>query len=134
MTAQLTTTREERGQAITQLQNQIQKIDDCLYVVKSQSGNGEYTVNRINGELVCDFPDNTCRHVKCKHIHAVEFSLKIKEQVKVSRVIQEVNVSNCIYCHSTNTKKFSVRHNKSGDIQRFSCLACGKTFSVNFGF
>src|SRR5208283_5224629 len=112
MTTQLTTTREERGQAIAQLDNQIKMIDEFLYIVKSQSNNGEYTVNKINGELVCDCPDNTYRHVKCKHIHAVEFSLKLKEQVKIGRVIEEVTVSNCVYCHSSNTKKFSVRRNK----------------------
>jgi transposase-like protein len=134
MTAQLTTTRAERGQAIASVKGQIQQIDDCLYVVKSQSGNGEYTVNMINGEFSCTCPDNTYRHVPCKHIHAVEFSLKLKAQVKVSRVIEVVTVSNCVYCHSAKTKKFSVRHNKSGDIQRFSCLECGKTFSVNIGF
>jgi putative transposase len=134
MTTQITTTREQRGQAIAQSQGQINRIDDCLYVVKSQSGNGEYTINRVNGELFCTCPDNTYRHVKCKHIHAVEFGLKLKEQVKVCRVIEEVTVSNCVYCHSANTKKFSVRKNKSGNIQRFSCLDCGKTFSVNIGF
>ena len=113
MTTQLTTTREERGQAIAQSNGQVKRIDELLYVVKSQSNNGEYTVNKVNGEWLCDCPDNKYRHVPCKHIHAVEFSLKLKEQVKISRVIQEVAVSNCVYCHSANTKKFSVRHNKS---------------------
>ena len=134
MTAQLTTTRMERGQIIASHQGQITQVDDCLYIVKSQSGNGEYTVNMINGEFSCTCPDNTYRQVRCKHIHAVEFSLKLKAQVKVSRIIEEVDVSTCVYCHSTRTKKFVVRHNKSGDIQRFSCQDCGKTYSVNIGF
>jgi transposase-like protein len=133
-TALLTTTRAERGQSIATASGQIQSIDDMLYIVKSQSGNGEYTVNKVNGEWSCTCPDNTYRKAHCKHIHAVEFSLKLKAQVKVSRVIEEVTVSNCIYCHSSNTKKFVVRHNKSGDIQRYTCSNCGKTFSVNIGF
>ena len=133
-TAQQITTREERGQAIAQLDNQIKIIDECLYVVKSQSHNGEYTVNKINGELVCDCPDNTYRHVKCKHIHAVEFSLKIKQQVQKNIIIQEVVISKCVFCHSANIKKSGVRHNKAGNIQRFLCGDCGKTFSVNVGF
>ena len=53
------TTREERGQAIAQSSGQVKRIDECLYVVKSQSNNGEYTVNKVNGELLCDCPDNT---------------------------------------------------------------------------
>ena len=36
-------------------------------------------------------------------------------------VIQEVNISKCVFCHSAHLKKFGVRH-------------CGKTFSVNIGF
>jgi putative transposase len=134
MTVQLTTTREERGQEIANLQNQIKRIDDLTYVVKSQSHNVEYCITKVDNDWLCECPDNKYRHVKCKHVFGVEFSLKLKEQVKISRVIQEVTVSNCVYCHSSNTKKFIVRRNKSGDIQRFLCLDCGKTFSVNIGF
>ena len=50
MTEQLTTTRQERGQAIAHSNGQIKRIDDLLYTVKSQSGNGEYTVTKVNGE------------------------------------------------------------------------------------
>jgi len=134
MATQLTTTREERGEAIAKLDGQVKRIDDFTYTVKSQSGMGEYIISKVDGEWICECPDNKYRHVKCKHIHAIEFSVKIKEQVKRVRIIEEVTVSNCVYCHSSNTKKFSVRHNKSGDIQRFLCLDCGKTFSVNIGF
>ncbi|MGA3290755.1 MAG: DDE-type integrase/transposase/recombinase [Candidatus Bathyarchaeia archaeon] len=49
-------------------------------------------------------------------------------------VIQEVNISKCVFCHSAHLKKYGVRHNKAGDIRRFMCLDCGKTFSVNIGF
>jgi len=134
MTTQLTTSREERGQAIAKLSNQIQRVDNCIYTVKSQSGNGEYCVTKVDGEWVCQCPDNTYRHVECKHIFAVEFSLKIKEQVKKNIVIQEVVISSCVFCHSHNIKKFGLRHNKAGDIQRFLCADCNKTFSVNIGF
>ena len=49
MTSQLITTREERGQAIAQ-SGQVTRIDEFLYTVKSQSGNGEYTVNKVDDE------------------------------------------------------------------------------------
>ena len=64
----------------------------------------------------------------------VEFSLKLKEKVKGNIVIQEVNISTCVFCHSANIKKFGVRHNKAGNIQRFLCADCNRTFSVNIGF
>jgi putative transposase len=128
------THREERGYTIAQAQNQIQRIDETFYTVHSQSGNGEYAVSMVDGEWVCECPDNKFRDVKCKHIFAVEFSRKIKEKVKKNQIIEEITVSSCVYCHSLNIKKYGVRHNKHGDIQRFLCSDCQKTFSVNIGF
>jgi transposase-like protein len=133
MTAQLTTTREERGQTIAQ-QGQVNRIDDFLYVVKSQSGNGDYAVTKVDDEWICQCPDNTYRHLICKHIFAVDFSNKLRSQVATNRVIQEVNVSNCQFCGSENIVKNSVRHNQNGDIQRYKCKACEKRFSINLGF
>ena len=66
---------------------QVKRIDDYLYVVKSQSHNGEYTVNKVDGEWLCDCADFTYRHVKCKHIHAVNFSLSMRAEVKVRTII-----------------------------------------------
>jgi putative transposase len=128
------TPRETRGLAIAQTGNQINRVEESFYVVQSQSGNGEYAVTMIDREWICECPDNKFRHVKCKHIFAVEFSLKLKEKVRKSVIVEEVAISNCLYCHSPNIKKFEVRHNKSGDIQRFLCGNCGRTFSVNIGF
>lgn len=135
MTAQLTTTRQERGEAIAKArESQITRIDGYTYKVLSQSGNGEYVVCLSEDEWRCECPDYRFRGVKCKHIWAVELSLKMREQVRKHVVIEEVAISNCTFCHSSNIKKFGLRHNKSGDIQRFLCGDCGKTFSVNIGF
>ena len=86
MMSQQITTREERGQAIAKLSNQIQRVDDYLYTVKSQSGNGDYAVTKVDDEWVCQCPDNTYRHIECKHIHAVKFSLIIRAEVKVRTI------------------------------------------------
>jgi transposase-like protein len=132
---ELESRREERGLAIVNnKKSQVNCVEENFYVVKSQSGNGEYAVSMVDREWICECPDNKFRRVKCKHIFAVEFSRKMKEQVKKSVIIQEVNISTCVFCHSTNIKKFGVRHNKAGDIQRFVCGDCYKTFSVNIGF
>jgi transposase-like protein len=129
----LTTTRQERGQTIAQ-QNKVTQINETTYTVKSQSGHGHYEVIKASLGWMCSCYDHMHRGTKCKHIWAVEISRQLKEQVKKNKIIQELTVSDCIYCHSKNTKKFVVRHNKSGNIQRFKCLDCGKTFSVNIGF
>jgi putative transposase len=134
MATQLTTTREERGEAIAKLPNQIQRIDESFYTVKSQSRNGEYAVSKVDHEWICECPDNKYRHVKCKHIFAVEFSKSLRSTIAVTRVIQEVNVRKCQYCGSESIVKNAVRHNQNGNIQRYKCKACGKRFSINLGF
>jgi transposase-like protein len=134
MSKRLTSTRQERGQAILKKESQIERIDASTYKVLSQSGNGEYVVSRSEDEWCCECPDHCFRGVKCKHIFAVEFSLEIRKEVHVHRVIQEVNIKNCQYCGSSNLKKDGVRRNKSGDIQKFYCRDCHHYFTVNIGF
>jgi transposase-like protein len=132
---QATNFRETRGLQIAQAkENQITRIDASTYKVLSQNGNGEYIVCFSKDEWRCECPDHHFRGVKCKHIWAVAFSLRIREQVSRHLVIEEVTVSSCVYCHSSNIKKFEVRKNRSGNIQRFKCCDCRKTFSVNIGF
>lgn len=109
MSKQLTTSREERSQAIAQLSGQVKRLDDCTYTVKSQSHNGEYTISKSGNEWVCSCPDNTYRHLICKHIFAVDFSSQLRKEVQTNRVIQEVNVNNCRFCGSSNLKKDGVR-------------------------
>jgi putative transposase len=128
------TTREQRGEAIAKLEGQIRRIDEQVYVVKSQSGHGEYTVCLSENEWRCECPDNKYRHVKCKHIFAVEFSQSLRVEVATNRVIQEVNVKNCRYCGSGNLKKDGLRKNKSGIIQKFYCRDCRHYFTINIGF
>jgi putative transposase len=130
----LTTTRQQRGQKIAHLNGQVKRFEDDFYTVQSQSGNGEYAVTIVDREWICGCPDNKYRQAKCKHIYAVEFSQRIKEHVKQNVIIQPVEISDCVYCHSTHFKKMGIRHNKSGDIQRYLCLDCGKSYSINIGF
>ena len=128
--------REERGLVIVQTkESQVSQIEENFYTVKSQSGSGkEYAIYQVDGEWHCECPDHTYRHVKCKHLFAVEISLKMKEQVKHNVVIQPLSTSNCVFCGSSNIVKNEVRHNKKYDIQRYKCKACGKRFSINVGF
>jgi transposase-like protein len=134
VTAQLTTTREERGQTIAQHNGQVKRIDENFYTVKSQNGNGEYAVTKIDLEWICECPDNKYRHVECKHIFAIRFSQSLRAEVAVRRITPIDNLSNCIYCDSSNLKKKGIRKNKSGNIQKFYCRDCHKYFTFNIGF
>jgi transposase-like protein len=126
--------REERGLEIAHKESQVKQVEENFYTVLSQSGNGEYAVFKVDKEWACECPDNRFRQVKCKHIFAVETSIKIKEQVKKNIIIAPLNTSKCLYCGSEQIVKDAVRHNKKYDIQRYLCKACGKRFSVNVGF
>jgi len=102
------------------------------FILKAEMANMSFVYRKTSGDanaLIIVF-----RAVKGKHIFAVEFSIKMREQVSKNLVIEEITVSSCVFCHSSNIKKFGVRRNKSGDIQRFVCGDCKKTFSVNIGF
>jgi len=133
-----TTTREERGQVIAQLSGQITRLEKYRYTVKSQSGNGEYTVSKVGEEWVCECPDNQTRHLFCKHIYAVDFSSQLRKSVELNKpkayVVSEVTAQVCQICGSSNLKKYGIRHNKSGDIQKFYCRECGHYFTINIGF
>jgi transposase-like protein len=127
--------RESRGLEIAKAkESQISRIDYTTYKVLSQSGNGEYVVCLSEDEWRCECPDHRFRGVKCKHIWAVEFSLKMREQVRKNIVIEEMAISNCVFCHSLNIVKDGVRKNKSGAIQIFYCRDYHHYFTFNIGF
>jgi uncharacterized Zn finger protein len=66
--------REQRGQAIAAA-GRIQKRNG-FWVVPSQSGAGSYAVD-IQGETFhCTCPDHEVRQVTCKHICAVQITIK----------------------------------------------------------
>jgi transposase-like protein len=133
--------REEKGRQIADKPNQIMRLDERFYKVASQNGQGMYDVTqKENGSWICNCLDFHYRGLeqhqilRCKHIWAVELSRKIREHVQ-ARVIEPItDIHACLFCKSENIKKDGLRHNKYGDIQKFSCKDCGKYFTVNFGF
>jgi len=126
--------RMEKGEAIAKMNNQIRRIDADVYVVKSQSNNKQYRVSKVSGEWFCECPDQIYRRVKCKHIYAVEFSVSFKAEVAVRRIEPIENLTECIFCGSSNIVKDGVRHNKHGEIQIFYCKVCLHYFTFNIGF
>ena len=125
--------REERGKATAEVGG-VKRIDPDWYEVTSQSGKGRYDVRLTESGWTCSCPDHFYRNVKCKHCFAAEYSRTIREKVRENVVIQPVEIDACIFCQPARLKKYGIRHNKLGDIQRFLCADCGRTFSVNIGF
>lgn len=130
-----TNPREEKGKQIAS-ENKVYRISDHQYHVQSQTVSKRYDVIKVGDKWECNCPDHTYRNVCCKHIHAVEFSIKLRNEVRERNkvIIEQIDCSTCIQCKSTNIVRHGIRHNKYGDIQRFSCKDCGKWFVFNIGF
>ncbi len=130
-------TRQEKGKQIV-LKSDLIRVSDNLYHVNSQTTKRRYDVYRANtnSSWKCTCPDHTFRQICCKHVHAVEFSIKMREEIRQKNkvVISPVNVDSCIYCLSKNLAKDGVRHNKNYNIQKFQCKDCKKYFTINLGF
>jgi transposase len=73
--------REQKGQQIADRANI--KKDGNLYLVPSQSGKGKYKVNQE--KQTCSCPDFDMRHAKCKHIFAVEISIRRTQTTTTKR-------------------------------------------------
>lgn len=73
--------RQLRGLAILARGNQIKRQYTCTYRVASQSENGTYLVQRDGLAWNCECPDHVYRGMVCKHIHAVNFSLNLRQMV-----------------------------------------------------
>lgn len=127
--------RRMQGKEISERQDQLKRIDDNWYQVKSQSLGYDswYDVIVTESGLVCDCPDHQWRKVKCKHIHAVEFSRIIRKQIK-SIVISQVEVNGCKFCNSKDIIKKGMRKNQTYSLQVYQCLTCKRKFSINLGF
>lgn len=67
-------TREQKGKEIASLLKIVQQGN--TWVVPSQSGKGKYTVDMVEKVPHCTCPDYELRGLKCKHIYAVEFTVK----------------------------------------------------------
>ena len=126
--------REKRGRAIAEAKDQIARVDDHTYRVRSQSSDRWYDVVSTEHGRACSCPDHQYRMVCCKHIHAVEFSSRFRDNVKDDVVIWEIKTDSCARCGSASIKKAGVRKNKSGNIQMFKCKDCNAKFSINLGF
>jgi transposase-like protein len=139
--AQVFLSREEKGRMIAEKPNQILRMDERSYKVASQNGHGMYDVIRRDiGSWICNCLDFHYRALekheimRCKHIWAVELSLKLREHVQ-ARVIEPIaDARLCVYCKSEKVKRDGLRKNKYGNIQKFRCLSCGQYFTINVGF
>lgn len=109
--------------------NEIKRMNENVYRVKSQSGNGFYNVINQDGNWSCDCPDYTNRQLACKHIYCTFFSLNFREHVTSKNLnlltIESPDENQCASCGSTHIQKWGWRHRADGSrVQRFKCISC----------
>ena len=106
-----------------------------VFLVTSESEHDKtYLVTHIKGKWCCNCEDHVHNHVMCKHMWLIILTIEKQNKEKKNKVITPINNIECPVCHSENLMKWGIRHNKTGDLQRYQCYDCGKTFSINIGF
>ncbi len=87
------TPREQRGKAIAAQGNQIKKVNDNSFKVKSQSGRGFYEVKETKNGLTCNCPDFVYRGGRCKHIAATRYYLEVEKDTPTGTVTEKVHLT-----------------------------------------
>ena len=84
------TLREKRAVAILAEKDTINKVDDDLFTVKSQTGGGRYRIEWTGKGWNCNCPDYITRGGQCKHILATRYYLEIRQEttdgIKTERI------------------------------------------------
>ena len=103
-------TRQDRGRRILEHGGQIRRIDDIEYEVKSQTWpDRAYAVFHTERGWICSCPDHLEAGHHCKHMHAVEISLRMREAVQDSVTITPVDPTKCKHCGHSNIVKDGIR-------------------------
>ena len=149
MIRRLTNPRELRGLAILSQPDTVIQTGKNEWDVRSQSKNAYYQVartypkNRVDrmrspGTWTCSCPDHQTRSVICKHIFAVQLSLKLAGDVKEQSAPAQIEAAEpkiaCPLCKSENVGKWGSRKTYYGTTQRYSCRVCNHTFVIDKGF
>lgn len=117
--------REMRGLAIVATGGQIKRINDDLFLVKSQSSNECYNVAWKDSRWFCTCADFAERNQPCKHIHAVNFLLRLPQILLANTdALEKV----CPYCGSNQFVLRGHRYNKGGSVQLYQCKICRRKF------
>lgn len=100
--------REQRGLELAQKVNirLVGKGVEGQWVVPSASGSNKYTVDLNSNAKRCTCPDYELRRCKCKHIYAVEFTVRKQTETKTDDSGQTV-VTETV----TATKRVTYRQN-----------------------
>ncbi len=117
--------------AIVARGDQIREVGRSEYSVRSQSHlERAYTVTQVRGQWSCQCAFAKATSMACIHVVAVRYKVGFEEAAPLP---EEPKVR-CDACQSPEIILRGVRHNRSGDIQRYLCKVCGRRFVGREGF
>jgi len=143
---QFSNPRELRGLVILSQPDTIIQTGKNEWDVRSQSKDAYYQVTRTFASRgkrdpwvwSCSCPDHQTREVICKHIYAVQFSLKLKVDVeadiKSQKILSDACGITCPFCKSQKVVRRGIRRTSYGEIQRYGCHDCNHRFVIDKGF
>jgi len=111
----------------------VMQIDTSRFRVCSQSDPSRwYEVNWQRNRWKCACADYAKRRTKCKHIHAVNYYLAVKDIVLLARRTYS-NIC-CPMCnYGDDIIKKGVRYNRNGPVQLYLCKRCRRKFTATTG-
>ena len=106
--------REQRGLEIAATMKLRRK--GSVWIVPSQAGKGDmYSVNLSGDAPTCSCPDHETRRVKCKHIYAVEFSIRRETRpdgtTTVTKTVRVTYAQDWPACNAAQATKKSMSQN-----------------------
>lgn len=111
--------------------DQIQTTAPGRYTVCSQSTPGTFHHVALDGpRWLCDCPFFAATRMSCVHVLGVRYKIGFEDSATSKPELKTV----CDRCQSADVFCHSVRHNKSGDVQRYTCKSCGRRFVGRGGF
>jgi transposase-like protein len=117
--------RQLRGLGIVAMGGQIERINDKLFLVRSQRNSGEtYRVSWVDGKWLCNCLDAKSGQY-CKHRTAIDFLKRLPEVILAN---QKALVRACPTCGSNSVISKGRRYNKRGSVRIFLCKSCAKKF------
>jgi transposase-like protein len=131
--------RQARGLDLLKDESAVQRLTERTWRVKSQSGEGFYTVKKQMNLWMCTCPDYEHRKVYCKHIYAIEYSIQMGKLVKADAkprapIDATMRPVCCPSCHEGEIKRNGNRMTDNGPVQRYMCQKCSHTFIIDKGF
>jgi predicted nucleic acid-binding Zn finger protein len=102
--------RECKGRSLA-LTKKVYRLNTDVFYVESESSNDTYYFVRYKPDVLewCTCPDNSMRggQMKCKHLHAIEFAIRLGTLRDTDRLPTEAKVRKVVSATAGPTKSYA---------------------------